>query len=209
MINYDNKLLTYYDRILTSIYNNDELIADEQICKRLDFALSTLYERERKIIELHYGEGLTLDEIAEGLNLTKERVRQIEFKALQKLKMPLRSDLILGSDECDALCERIEKLKKLEIDRQSYLDGLKTKLHELEQIEVKQNELLNTYKTIDDINLSNRTYNALKNSGYTNLSDIIKLSSNEIYNIAKLGHKSIKELKNTLTELGFTTNWKL
>ena len=123
--------------------------------------------------------------------------------------MPLRSDLILGSDECDALCERIEKLKKLEIDRQSYLDGLKTKLHELEQIEVKQNELLNTYKTIDDINLSNRTYNALKNSGYTNLSDIIKLSSNEIYNIAKLGHKSIKELKNTLTELGFTTNWKL
>ena len=95
MINYDNKLLTYYDRILTSIYNNDELIADEQICKRLDFALSTLYVRERKIIELHYGEGLTLDEIAEGLNLTKERVRQIEFKALQKLKMPLRSDLIL------------------------------------------------------------------------------------------------------------------
>ena len=62
---------------------------------------------------------------------------------------------------------------------------------------------------LDDINLSNRTYNALKNSGYTNLSDIIKLSSNEIYNIAKLGHKSIKELKNTLTELGFTINWKL
>jgi len=57
--------------------------------ERLKKTLNTLDERERKIITLRYGLEddylRTLDEVAREFGLTRERVRQIEFKALRKL----------------------------------------------------------------------------------------------------------------------------
>ncbi|WP_041384896.1 sigma-70 family RNA polymerase sigma factor [Sphaerochaeta pleomorpha] len=60
--------------------------------------LSTLSDKERDIIEMRYGlEGkapMSLKEIGELYNLTKERIRQIEKKALERLKNPSRSRLL-------------------------------------------------------------------------------------------------------------------
>ena len=56
--------------------------------------LQTLSKREIQIISLHYGlvggEVLTLEEIGKILGITRERVRQIEFKALAKLRKSSR-----------------------------------------------------------------------------------------------------------------------
>lgn len=58
----------------------------------LNEALDTLSEKESKILELRFGlndkQPLSLKEIGEKFNLTKERIRQIEKKALQKLQSP-------------------------------------------------------------------------------------------------------------------------
>jgi len=58
--------------------------------KHLQIVLGTLKERERKIIKLRYGllDGLprTLEEVGREFNLTRERIRQIEFKVLCKLR---------------------------------------------------------------------------------------------------------------------------
>jgi RNA polymerase primary sigma factor len=58
--------------------------------KHLKIVLSTLKDRERKIIQLRYGlhDGYpkTLEEVGREFNLTRERIRQIEFKALGKLR---------------------------------------------------------------------------------------------------------------------------
>ena len=60
--------------------------------------LATLSDKERDIIEMRYGlEGkapMSLKEIGELYNLTKERIRQIEKKALERLKNPSRSRLL-------------------------------------------------------------------------------------------------------------------
>jgi RNA polymerase primary sigma factor len=60
--------------------------------------LSTLSDKERDIIEMRYGlEGkapMSLKEIGELYNLTKERIRQIEKKALERLKNPSRSRML-------------------------------------------------------------------------------------------------------------------
>lgn len=48
--------------------------------------LDILSPRERKVLKMRFGEGKTLAEIAEQLCVTRERVRQIEAKALRKLK---------------------------------------------------------------------------------------------------------------------------
>ena len=57
--------------------------------------LNTLDERERKILELrfgiHDGTTRTLEEVGSEFNVTRERVRQIESKALRKLRHPTRS----------------------------------------------------------------------------------------------------------------------
>jgi RNA polymerase primary sigma factor len=63
----------------------------EQILRLLD----TLNERERKVIMLRfgikYGPPKTLEEVGKVFNVTRERVRQIESKALSKLRQPVRS----------------------------------------------------------------------------------------------------------------------
>ncbi|MDB5047441.1 MAG: polymerase primary sigma factor [Fibrobacteres bacterium] len=56
--------------------------------------LSSLDDREEKVVRLYYGIGLettyTLEEIAQRFNLTRERVRQIKEKALKRLRHPSR-----------------------------------------------------------------------------------------------------------------------
>jgi len=61
----------------------------------MNSALGTLTERERKILVLRFGVGdgcpRTLEEVGDVFRVTRERVRQIEAKALKKLKHPTRS----------------------------------------------------------------------------------------------------------------------
>ncbi len=68
--------------------------------ERLNKALDTLTKREAKIINLRYGlvDGCprTLEEVGTYFNVTRERVRQIEAKALKKLRHPVRAKLLQG-----------------------------------------------------------------------------------------------------------------
>ncbi len=66
--------------------------------------LAELSPRERYIIEMRYGLGnghtYSLAEIGRELELSRERVRQIEAKALQKLRQPKRSNRVRDYLEC-------------------------------------------------------------------------------------------------------------
>jgi len=66
------------------------------MAKRIQKVLSTLNEREEKILRMRFGIGEkhdhTLDEVGRYFELTRERIRQIEDKALRKLKHSSRAD---------------------------------------------------------------------------------------------------------------------
>jgi RNA polymerase primary sigma factor len=74
-----------------------ETVAHQQMCASIGELLAHLNERERSIIELRYGfrdgENHTLADIGEMLHLSRERVRQLETKALSKLRQGCDSQL--------------------------------------------------------------------------------------------------------------------
>lgn len=63
--------------------------------EQLDEVLGTLTEREQKVLRLRFGlddsRARTLEEVGKEFNVTRERIRQIEAKALRKLRHPSRS----------------------------------------------------------------------------------------------------------------------
>ncbi len=67
---------------------------------KIESVLGTLTGREKKIIKLRYGIGdgytYTLEEVGRIFNVTRERVRQIEAKALRKLQHPVRARRLVG-----------------------------------------------------------------------------------------------------------------
>lgn len=71
-------------------YTNKELLR-----RNVVEVLNSLTEREEKVIQLRYGldggENRTLEEVGDIFNVTRERIRQIEAKALRKLRHPSRS----------------------------------------------------------------------------------------------------------------------
>ena len=63
--------------------------------EQLEEVLGTLTEREQKVLTLRFGledgRARTLEEVGKEFNVTRERIRQIEAKALRKLRHPSRS----------------------------------------------------------------------------------------------------------------------
>ncbi len=72
----------------------------EMLKERIDSILKTLSYREREIIKLRYGIGdgytYTLEEVGRIFKVTRERVRQVEAKAIRKLQHPVRARKLEG-----------------------------------------------------------------------------------------------------------------
>ena len=67
----------------------DSSLNQESLSKEVDRALNQLHDREREILKMFFGIGcqeMTLEEIGDKFDLTRERVRQIKEKAIRKLK---------------------------------------------------------------------------------------------------------------------------
>ena len=90
------------DGRLEDLIEDKEMISPQDaaissnMAKRIQKVLSTLNEREEKILRMRFGIGEkhdhTLDEVGQVFELTRERIRQIEEKALRKLKHSSRAD---------------------------------------------------------------------------------------------------------------------
>ena len=85
------------------IVDNNMPVPSEQatyvaLQEQIKEALSTLTEREAKVLQMRYGledgQPKTLEEVGKAFQVTRERIRQIEAKALRKLKHPARSKLL-------------------------------------------------------------------------------------------------------------------
>ncbi|MCA9783051.1 MAG: sigma-70 family RNA polymerase sigma factor [Calditrichaeota bacterium] len=88
------------NRLLDILHNDsqpapDTTLMEESLKTEVSRALATLSEREAEVVRLYFGlhreHPMTLEEIGERFNLTRERVRQIKEKALRRLRHASRS----------------------------------------------------------------------------------------------------------------------
>jgi RNA polymerase primary sigma factor len=91
--------------------NPSEVTSYSLLKDTLHDVLATLTERERKIVEMRFGliDGYerTLEEIGKQYNVTRERIRQIEAKALRKMRHPTRLRHLQGFLDSEATAEQV------------------------------------------------------------------------------------------------------
>ena len=86
------------DLLETEETSPEDILANESLRKELKNLIGDLTEREQEVVTLRYGfqdgTAYSLSDIGRLLSLSRERVRQIEAKALQKLRHPRRRDRV-------------------------------------------------------------------------------------------------------------------
>ncbi len=84
----------------TTTLTPEQSVENTMLREHIDVLLQDLKERERQVIVLRFGledgHPRTLEEVGREFNVTRERIRQIEAKALRKLRNPVRSKKIKG-----------------------------------------------------------------------------------------------------------------
>lgn len=166
----------------------------------------TLTEREGRVLDMRYKRYMTMAAIGEEYGLRAERIRQIEAKAVRKLRHPSRSRYILMGMEGyinylrdTAVDERLREYKKEII-------SLEKKIAELTDTEYEEekNELENA--PLAELDLSVRTFNILYRAGYSTVKELLDADAENIVSLPNLGLKNFSDLIDVLSEKGF--GWK-
>lgn len=150
----------------------------------------SLTKKEKNILKERI-KGQTLSKVGEKEKLTKERVRQLEARAVEKLKMAC-----LGENQAAVYYKKMISdigLNKKELESMSakeFLDYVKRKEEDLETCAKDF--------SIKWLSFSRRTYNALDYKGIRTVSDLIKYSPNELKQIRGLGETCLEEIKRVL-----------
>ena len=182
----------------------DHVITEDEMAG-LNNVLQSLSERERDIIRYRYHDELTLRDTGKIFGLTVERIRQIEAKALRKLRHPVRKNHIkwgwTGITRKDELDRREHELNK----REERLNELEEKLaenginvHEPDYDE--ENMQLSGYsQAFWDLDLNVRAFNCLARANIRtvdqiieqlNTPDILHPQDRKLYHIRNLGKKT-------------------
>ena len=166
----------------------------------------TLTEREGRVLDMRYKRYMTMAAIGEEYGLRAERIRQIEAKAVRKLRHPSRSRYILMGMEGyinysrdSAVDERLREYKK-------EIVTLEKKIAELTDTEYEEekNELENA--PLAELDLSVRTFNILYRAGYSTVKELLDADAEKIVSLPNLGLKNFSDLIDVLSEKGF--GWK-
>ena len=190
----------------------------------LEFAmiLANLSDREADIIRLRYQKNKTLEEAANIHEIGRERVRQIEAKALRRMRKPVVQRLLLMGasgwlkDLVESEANRIaEERIPREVSKQisERLEWARERMMEREAEELAlalngepdadPKVILAENITVEEMELSVRSYNCLKRAGYNTVADIIAKTYDELKIIRNLGKKSLEEIIQKVNELGF------
>lgn len=197
----------YYNEIIPNFETNLEKAIEN----------SNLNDREIYCLKAYYKEVRTLESIGKSLGITRERVKQIIKKAVKKLEHSGKKLLIQGKDKFELISinekEEIIKEFKEKISYDLILEWIES--HEItEELLELCHSIIDTYKstpkpkpeyiTIEELDLSVRSYNCLKRANIDTLKDLTSRTRYDMFKVRNLGRKSLKEIETRLAERGLS-----
>ena len=161
-----------------------------------------LTERENKILQMRYEWGMTLEEAGKQCVVTRERIRQVEAKAIRKLKHQYYKGTIRCVPEAELrkATNEVEHYKAQAEYLQAELDKIRNIKPEQRAEAEKKGTFLET--SIDELNLSVRAYNCCKRAGINTLGDLSMKTLNDMYHVRNLGRHSLQEIEKKMSEYG-------
>lgn len=203
----------YPDNLLVAIVAGTKLELPESFSKEnqagLNYVLSTLEDREKEVLRLRYEENCTISDIASIFSISQGRVRQIENKALVRLRYPYRWNFIkLGIDGVVQFRAKSEYNRGYtEGHRAGYADGVVDGRRGVTR-ELGPEHILNM--PLEHLNLSMRAYNCLIVKHCKTIGDVARLTEDQIRVMRNFGKKSAAEVAQKLKVNGINnSDWDL
>lgn len=178
---------------------------EKNIVKNFECALKHLTERQGYILKERIINKRTLSSLAEELDITKERIRQIEQKCIRRL---LRKDLLMIIAFGEEISNYFISIERLRENLKNELLGFEDFYTKIKKGEINEEEFkvfIDNSKNlpIEYLDLCARSYNCLKRAGYSTIGQLIDKTEDDLFKIKNLGHKCAKEIiekvKNYLT----------
>ena len=165
--------------------------------------ITTLTDREQRILQLRYQYGLTLDETGKIFDLTRERIRSIQVHAERKLRHRSATGGVKLIDR--------EKYDELKIENNVLKARIVELESKLEQTGSREEEKKPTDIAIEELNWSIRAYNCLKRAGFNTFGDILYFDQHQgdvcdrfpyksWWHIRNLGKTSLREVAKVVFE---------
>ena len=218
----DNEISVGWPYNLLDILIQDHwpyIISEDQM-DGLNKAIETLTDRESTIIFKRYVEEKTLKTCGEDWGVSEERARQIEKKALRKLRHPTRLNIIrYGYNGVQEKHELQSDISQLRIEKRLLEEELNIirSTFEEEVAEIQANKELkgktkavihdmvnrgyNKYSELEQLDLSVRSFNCLARANCRTLEDIINLAkSGTMLKLRNFGKRSLIEVLTILKE---------
>lgn len=195
-------------------YLPEEIITNETLETlepRIDYVLRFLLTESEKIViykRFKYHESLFT--VGEEMNLAREYIRQIECKALRKLRHPTRKcKIFIGvnfDDKINELRDKVEDKEKELAEKvallRSKIDKINAVLQEVGfKIKVDSPE---DHASVELLNLSKRSFNCLKRHGTNTIKELTLMTKRELSNVRNLGNKGVEEIIDKLEKLGYS-----
>lgn len=194
----------YPFNLLDDIFGEDEYVPPSDFAPTLAYVLAGLTEREQAVLTARYKDRRTYENIGREMNVTMERIRQIELKALHKLRHPIRREMLLcGVREYYLNREINTALKK--ITRASEAMARIAEAAEKTDGEINAARIdaeICKNDSIDMLDLSVRAYNCLKRANIRTLGDLTEQTEEQLKRIRNLGQRSCEEVIAKMREYG-------
>lgn len=183
--------------------------------------LSNLSDREAEVLRYRYQKNKTYEDLTKVFGIGRERIRQIEAKALRRMRKPVVTRLLrMGANGWlkDLVESEAKRIAEERIPKQVHQILTERLAWAEEKQNEKEAELLRLARdgemedpkvilaeniTVEEMELSVRSYNCIKRAGMNTAADIIAKTYEEMSEVRNLGRKSLEEIILKLKELGF------
>lgn len=158
-----------------------------------------LTPREICVVEYRYKDMKTLEEIGKIIDVTRERIRQIEQKAINKLTH-YKSAFLFEEEKKEEFKQEI----KDQLTYEAALEIVKEHLQVTSEKEVVDILTKPSNEPIESLDLIPRSYHCLRRAGIQTIADLLNRTEEDLHKIRNMGRKSVKEIKAKLDELNLS-----